>query len=150
VAAVIIVAMISMTIMINHDPVVKNYKNQLPDDIKTTYDEIVAERGQIYFTGYLIGFALSVLFVLFNVYGLKKKMPLSAMVCLAIVISTLVSYFYYILSPKTKYMVSVLKTAEQRESWLKIYRSMQFYFHSSYALGAVAVGVFAYAFRGQC
>jgi len=149
-AAVIVVAMISMTVMINHDSFIKNYKNQLPDDIKKTYDEIVAERGAIYYTGYLLGFVLSVFLILFNVYGMKKKMPLSAMVCLAVVVSTLVSYFYYILSPKTKYMVSILKTQEQREAWLKIYKSMQFYFHSSYALGAVAVGVFAYAFRGYC
>jgi len=149
-AAIIVVAMISMTVMINHDPFIKNYKKQLPDDIKTTYNEIVVERGTIYYTGYLLGFVLSVALILSNVYGMKKKMPLSAMVCLTVVISTLVSYFYYILSPKTKYMVSILKTEEQREAWLKIYKSMQFYFHSSYALGAVAVGVFAYAFRGQC
>ena len=149
-AAIIVVAMISMTVMINHDSFIKNYKNQLPDDIKATYNEIVAERGAIYYTGYLLGFVLSVFLILSNVYGMKKKMPVKAMVCLAVVVSTLVSYFYYILSPKTKYMVSILKTEEQREAWLKIYKSMQFYFHSSYALGAVAVGVFAYAFRGYC
>lgn len=149
-AAVIVVAMILMTVMIHHDPFIKNYKNQLPDDIKTTYNEIVVERGTIYYTGYLIGFALSVFLILLNVYGMKKKMPATAMVCLAVVVSTLFSYFYYVLSPKTKYMVSILKTAEQREAWLKIYKSMQFYFHFSYALGVVAVGVFAYAFRGYC
>jgi len=47
-------------------------------------------------------------------------------------------------------MISVLKTEEQKAAWLKMYRSMQFYYHFSYALGAVAVGVFAYAFRGSC
>ena len=72
------------------------------------------------------------------------------MVCVAVVISTLFSYFYYILSPKTKFMISLLKTDEMREDWFKLYKSMQYYYHASYALGAVAVGVFAYAFRGYC
>lgn len=149
-AAVIVVAMILMTAMVYNDPFIQSYKQQLPYDISKTYDEIVVERGTIYYTGYSIGFVLSVLLIALNIYVLKKRMPTSAMVCLAVVVSTLVSYFYYILTPKTKYMVSVLKTAEQRAAWLHIYRSMQYYYHSSYALGAVAVGVFAYAFRGYC
>jgi hypothetical protein len=122
----------------------------LPEDIKTHYDNIVAERHRIFFTGYLIGFVLSVFVIIFNINVLKQKMPVAAMVCLAVVVSTVVNYFYYILSPKSNYMVDLLKTEKQRQDWLQIYKSMQYYYHGSFVLGAVAVGVFAYAFRGSC
>lgn len=150
IAAVIVVAMIIMAIMVQYDPHITSYKDQLPKDVQASYEKIVAERSRIYFTGYLIGFVLSVFLIIFNVNVMKRKMPVSAMVCFAVVISTLVNYFYYMLSPKTTMLVTLLKTDEQREDWAKMYKSMQYYYHASFALGAVAVGVFAYAFRGNC
>jgi len=150
IAFVIVVAMVIMNIMVMNDPFIQSYKSQLPEDIKKHYDDIVAERSRIFFTGYLIGFVLSVFVIIFNVNVLKQKMPVAAMVCLAVVVSTVVNYFYYILSPKSNYMVDLLKTEKQRQDWLQIYKSMQYYYHGSFVLGAVAVGVFAYAFRGSC
>ena len=150
IAFVIVVAMVIMNVMVMNDPFIQSYKNQLPEDIKKQYDNIVAERSSIFFTGYLIGFVLSVFVIIFNINVLKQKMPVAAMVCLAVVVSTVVNYFYYILSPKSNYMVVLLKTEKQRQDWLQIYKSMQYYYHGSFVLGAVAVGVFAYAFRGSC
>ena len=150
IAFVIVVAMVIMNVMVMNDPFIQSYKNQLPEDIKKQYDNIVAERSSIFFTGYLIGFVLSVFVIIFNINVLKQKMPVAAMVCLAVVVSTVVNYFYYILSPKSNYMVDLLKTEKQRQDWLQIYKSMQYYYHGSFVLGAVAVGVFAYAFRGSC
>ena len=150
ISLVIVVAMVIMTLMVSNDSFVQSYRNQLPDDIKTEYDKIVTERQSIYFTGYVIGFVLSIFIIIFNVNVLKKRMPVIAMVCLAVVVSTLVNYFYYILSPKSNHIVGLLKTDQQRADWLRIYKSMQYYYHSSFVLGAVAVGVFAYAFRGSC
>ena len=150
IAFVIVVAMVIMNVMVMNDAFIQSYKNQLPEDIKKQYDNIVAERSRIFFTGYLIGFVLSVFVIIFNINVLKQKMPVAAMVCLAVVVSTVVNYFYYILSPKSNYMVDLLKTEKQRQDWLQIYKSMQYYYHGSFVLGAVAVGVFAYAFRGSC
>ena len=149
-ATVIVVAMVIMTLMVHYDSHIKSYKAGLPVDIQSHYDKIVAERSRIYFTGYLIGFALAVALIVFNVYFLKHRMPTSLMVCFAIVISTVFNYFFYILSPKTTYVISLLKTEKQKDDWLKVYKSMQYYYHASFALGAVAVGVFAFAFRGKC
>jgi hypothetical protein len=150
IAFVIVVAMVVMTIMVSNDSFVQSYRNQLPGNIKAEYDNIVAERQSIFFTGYLIGFVVSVFVIIFSVNVLKNRMPVGAMVCLAVVVSTVVNYFYYILSPKSNYMIDLLKTDKQREDWWQIYRSMQYYYHFSFVLGAVAVGVFAYAFRGNC
>jgi hypothetical protein len=150
VAFIIIVAMIIMTFMVSNDSFIKSYRDGLPDDLKRAHDEIVSERLHIYFTGYLIGFVLSVFIIIFNVNVMKQKMPVAAMVCLAVVVSTVTNYFYYVLSPKSNYMVELLKTDKQRQDWLQVYKLMQYYYHSSFVLGAVAVGVFAYAFRGTC
>ena len=150
IALVIVVAMVIMSIMVSNDPFVQSYKDRLPDDLKTAYLNIAAERRHIFFVGYLIGFVVSAFAIIFSVNVLKRKMPISAMVCLAVVLSTVINYFYYILSPKTDYMVNLIKTDEQRQDWLRIYKSMQYYYHGSFVLGAVAVGVFAYAFRGNC
>jgi hypothetical protein len=149
-AAVILVAMIIMAVMVSYDPFIKLYRNQLPDDAKSSYDSIVKERSSIYFTGYMIGFVLSVFLIIFNIRVLKHKIPISAMVCLTVVVSTVINYFYYTLSPKSMFLVSLLKTNEQKENWVKVYKSMQYYYHISFLLGAVAVGVFTYAFRGKC
>lgn len=150
IALIIVIAMTLMTIMVSNDPSIKSYRDKLPDNTKAVYDRIVEERQQIYFTGYLIGFVVSIFSILFSTKVLKQKMPISAMVCLAIVVSTIVNYFYYILSPKSNYMIELLTTDQQRQEWVTVYKSMQYYYHSSFALGAVAVGVFAYAFRGNC
>jgi hypothetical protein len=150
IAFVIVVAMVAMTVMVSNDPFIKSYHDKLPADLKTAHDNIIAERQRIFFTGYLIGFVLSVFVIVFSVNVLKKQMPVGGMVCFAVVVSTVVNYFYYILSPKSAYMVELLKTDKQREDWLQVYRSMQYYYHFSFVLGAVAVGIFAYAFRGSC
>lgn len=146
-AFVIVVSMIIMTFMISQDDFIKSYRNTLPTDIKNEYDKIVSERRTIFFTGYLIGFVVSIIAIIFV---LKMRMPVSAMICFAVVVSTVVNYFYYILSPKSKYIVELLKTDKQHQEWLQVYKSMQYYYHFSFVLGAVAVGVFAYAFRGNC
>lgn len=149
-ALVIVVAMVIMTLMVSNDSFIKSYRDQLPTDIQKKYDQIVLERQQIYFTGYIVGFVISLFSIIFSINVLKQKMPVSAMVCLAVVLSTVVNYFYYILSPKSNHTIEFLKTDQQRQDWLKVYKSMQYYYHFSFVLGAVAVGVFAYAFRGKC
>ena len=147
---VIVFAMVIMTVMVSNDEFVQSYRMNLPEDARKEYDNIVSERRQIYFTGYLIGFIVSIFIIIINVRTLKQKMPVTAMVCLAVVVSTVINYFYYMLSPKSNHMVTILKTDKQREDWLRIYKSMQYYYHVSFVLGAIAVGVFAYAFRGSC
>ena len=147
IALIILISMGFMAFMVSNDAFIKSYRHNLPTDIKKEYDRIVAERQQIYFTGYLIGFVVSIFVIMFV---LKMRMSVSAMVCLTVVVSTLINYFYYILSPKTNYMIELLKTDQQRQDWLKVYKTMQYYYHFSFVLGAVAVGVFAYAFRGKC
>ena len=57
------------------------------------------------------------------------------------------NYLYYILSPKTTYMVQHLDNKDQIDEWLKIYRTMQVKYHVGLVLGILAIMIFAYANR---
>jgi hypothetical protein len=74
-------------------------------------------------------------------------MSASGMVCLVIATAFLTNYFYYVLSPKTDFMLNHIDDQEQAKNWLRMYREMSFNYHSGLALGIVAVGVLAFAFR---
>ena len=54
-------------------------------------------------------------------------------------ISYSVNYFFYILHPKTDYMVLHLNTEKERKAWLDIYKTMQFNYHLGFALGLVGM-----------
>ena len=115
------------------------------------YKKITEERRNIYFQGYGIGFIIS-LIILFSYKMISKsstnkKMPYWSIVCVIGAISLVVNYFYYILSPKTTYMIEHLNDSEQNKAWLKIYRMMQIKYHIGLILGIIAVMFFAYAFR---
>ena len=96
--------------------------------------------------GYVLGFLIAVLQIVGNVYMKKRKMSKMSMVCLTASTVFVVQYFYYILSPKSDWILLHLDTAEQKEKWLNIYRSMQYNCHISVALGIVAAGALAYSF----
>jgi len=145
-AAVIVLSMIFMNLSINKTSM-KEYEKQLSPSLQKTYKEIVKERTQIFFTGYIIGFLLAGLLIYYNTQIKKEKMGTLAMVCLTVSVAFITNYFYYILTPKSKWMLDSIEDPEQAKAWLKIYKSMQLYYHGSLALGLVAVGVFAFAFR---
>lgn len=145
-AAAIVISMILMNFSKNNTSL-KEYENQLSPSLQKTYKEIVKERTQIFFTGYLIGFLLAGLLIYYNTQIKKEKMGPLAMVCLTVSVAFITNYFYYILTPKTKWMLDSIEDPEQAKAWLKMYKSMSKYYHGSLALGLVAVGVVALAFR---
>ena len=72
-----------------------------------------------------------------------------SMICLVLAISFITNYFYYILSPKKKWMLNYIETPDQTKLWLQMYRGMQVYYHTGLVLGIIAVGIFALAFRSR-
>ena len=74
-------------------------------------------------------------------------MSIWMIVCMVGAITFTTNYLYYILSPKTTYMVQHLQNKEQIDEWLKIYRTMQVKYHIGLVLGIVAIMIFAYANR---
>ena len=76
-----------------------------------------------------------------------KKLNNISIVCIVVSVSFLTNYFYYILSPKSDWMLDHLTNQEQVKLWLQLYRSMQVYYHTGLVLGIIAIGIMAFAFR---
>ena len=70
-----------------------------------------------------------------------------SLVCLVLSTSFLTNYFYYMLSPKSDWMLNHVNNKEQTRAWLLMYRDMQYNYHLGLVLGIIAVGVLAFAFR---
>jgi len=136
-----------MTNAMSKSDIIKTYQDQLPEELKTTYESIVEERTRIYYTGYIIGFLLSLVFILYTTRIQHAKMSTGSMVCSTVAIAFLTNYFYYILSPKKTYMLDHVKTPEQTKAWLEMYKGMQYYYRAGLAIGLAAVGIFTFAFR---
>lgn len=102
------------------------------------YMAITNERRNIYLKGFGLGFIMSVLFLLIS-YKQDKKISSIMKTCCVLAISFTVNYFYYILSPKSDYMILHLNTPTEREAWLNIYKTMQFNYHLGFALGLIGM-----------
>jgi|UniRef100_A0A6C0CUA5 prolipoprotein diacylglyceryltransferase len=128
---------------------IQKYEAQLPKDLQEIYRKIQRERLHIYYYGYSLGFILSLIIIIYNYQNnsSKSKLSTSHMVCIVISTSFLTNYFYYMLSPKTTWMLDHIKTPEQTKAWLEMYKSMQRYYHTGLVLGIIAVAFLAVAFR---
>ena len=140
-----LIGMIYMTNAMSNNHIIQNYKNQIPDHLKSLYHDIAEERRCIYYTGYGLGVLAASLFILFNIKVLNKSFSTMSMVCMTTTIAFIVNYFYYILSPKKAYMLDHLETPEQTRAWLKMYKMMQFQYHMGLVVGMIAVAMLSYA-----
>ena len=147
VSAVFLIGMLYMNYSIATSQIILKYKAQLPENLQKIYEQITQERTTIYYQGYLLGFILSLIIIIVNVYSDHKMLSMTALVCLVLATSFITNYFYYTLSPKKNWMLNYIKTPEQTKAWLQMYRGMQVYYHTGLVLGIIAVGIFAYAFR---
>ena len=147
ISAIFIIGMIYFYNMTNKSKIVKAYKEKMPPDLQKRYEFISNERMRISYQGYILGFVLS-LFVIFYNYKIKGfKMGNASLVCTVIAVSFITNYFYYMLSPKSDWMLNHMNSQDQVKGWLLMYREMQFNYHAGLALGIIAVGVMAFAFR---
>ena len=115
------------TTFIDYD-IKKDLINQLTNEEIELYKKIKKERLLIYYQGLIFGIVLSILYFIIN----KDNNMF-----IGITITFVVNYFYYILYPKSVYMIEVLNTKEENQAWLKIYRYMQYRYHLSFLLGLI-------------
>ena len=146
-AAALIIATIYFQNATTKSKIVQEYKKQLPSNLQNLYEKLSAERLRISYYGYTLGLVLSLIIILYNYNITKNKLATTSVVCLVIVVSFFTNYFYYILSPKSTYMLEHINSPEQTKAWLAMYREMQYNYHLGFVIGVVAVGVLAYAFR---
>lgn len=113
------------------------FRETLSSEQNKIYEKIINERKWIYYTGYLLGIFLSILVVAF----FKKLLKLSKMsnVCIITSITFVTNYLFYILYPKSDYMILHLENKKQIKEWLDIYKFMQFRYHLGFVLGILAL-----------
>lgn len=126
---------------------VKHYRDKLPTNLKQLYDKISNERLRISIYGYVLGFFLSLCIIFYNLRLKREKLSNTSLVCIVIATCFLTNYFYYMLTPKSEWMLNHINTPEQTKLWLQMYRTMSVYYHSGLVLGIIAVGFVALAFR---
>ena len=146
-SAVVVVGMFFMTKWMSVNDTAKNYEKQLPESLKKTYSEIVQDRTQIFYTGYMLGILFALVLIFYNVRIRKNRMKWPSMVCLTVAVAFITNYFYYILTPKKKWMLDSITTPEQTKAWLQMYKRMQMYYHGSLVIGLISVGLITFAFR---
>ena len=144
ISVVFIIGMIYFYNMSDKSEIVKKYKNQLSPDLQKRYEKITKERMVISYYGYGVGLLLS-LFVIF--YLKKRKIRTFSLVCTVMATCFLTNYFYYMLSPKSDWMLNHIDSPDQVKAWLQMYREMSYNYHMGIALGIIGVGIFAFAFR---
>ena len=126
----------------------QDFYNTLSEDKIAKYEGIINERRTIYLKGYGLGLILAFIFLfLYENFGLNDKKKVLNKVCFIGGITLLVNYFYYMLSPKTDYMILHLNEESQRKAWLNINKTMQFNYHIGLLLGIIASMVLAYAVK---
>jgi len=147
ISAIFIIGMIYFYNISDKSTIVKHYKSSLPSDLQKRYEKITKERLNISYQGYILGFILSLGIIFYNLKMKREKMTTTSLVCTVIATSFLTNYFYYMLHPKSDWMLNHMHNQQEVKAWLLMYRSMQFNYHMGLVLGIIAVGIFAFAFR---
>lgn len=147
ISAIFVIGMIYFYTMTNKSSIVNRYKSLLSSDLKKKYEKITEERTYIAFQGYILGIILSLGIIFYNLTIKKDKLNTLSLICIVVATSFITNYFYYILYPKTEWMLNHINNPEEVKAWLLMYKEMQYNYHMGLVLGIIAVGMFAFAFR---
>lgn len=147
ISLVFIISMIITNLSLDKFEVMKKFNQTLNDKQKKTYEDITNERRNIYYQGFILGLVLSIILL----FILNKTLSLTVFnktttLCIIGATSFLTNYFYYILTPKSDYMLLHLTDKNQISEWLNVYKTMQYVNHLGFALGIVGVVFLGNAF----
>jgi len=142
ISCIFIIGMIYFYNATDKSKIVNQYKATLSPDLQKKYEEITAERRRISYQGYGLGLLLSFVVIYFS-----RKMNTIALVCTVMATCFLTNYFYYMLSPKSDWMLNHTTNQNDVHAWLLMYRAMSYNYHLGIVFGILAVGMFAFAFR---
>jgi hypothetical protein len=144
---IFLIGMVYMNTSVYKKAIITKYYNNLSDDAKEAYENIVNERMQIYNKGFVLGFFVSLLFLYYNKYVKQEKLTVYQTGCIVLSVMFVVNFFYYILSPKSDWMLNHVSSKRDVKNWLKLYKYMQRYYYSGLLLGLIAVVSLNMAFK---
>jgi uncharacterized protein YacL len=147
ISTIFIIGMIYFYNMTSENEIVKTYKEKLPSDLQKRYEKISKERMIISYQGYFYGLLISLFIIFYNLKFKREKLTTIPLVCIVVSTCFLTNYFYYMLSPKSDWMLNHTNSSEQVKAWLQMYREMQYNYHMGIVLGIIGVGILAFAFR---
>jgi hypothetical protein len=147
ISAIFIIGMIYFYNLTDKSTIVKHYKSSLSSDLRKRYEKITKERTNISYQGYILGVILSLGIIFYNLKIKGAKMNSTSLVCTVVATAFVSNYFYYMLSPKSDWMLNHMNNQEEVKAWLLMYREMQYNYHMGLVLGIIAVGILAFAFR---
>jgi hypothetical protein len=148
-ASVFLIANIYTMFSCSNDNHKQEFKNTLTQEQQVLYEKLIQERKKIYYGGFLLGIVLSFIAVYFGnklLFSRNSKSSTLPKICMIASITFVTNYLFYILYPKTDYMLLHLNDKTQIQGWLNIYKKMQFKFHLGFILGIVAVIIYSYGF----
>ena len=172
IAATLLAGMAYCTYMGNRTQLMQDYVRTLTPDQQQTYAKIVAERRGIYLRGFGWGLLLSA--ILLGIHHQYLTMSRAVLLCNVAAITLATNYFYYILSPKSDWMVLHFKNNnpsnnnpnnnnpnnpnpnnhsdaanEDAANWLRVYRGMQVNYHVGLILGIAGTVLLSNAFYSK-
>jgi hypothetical protein len=147
ISAIFIIGMIYFYNLTDKSDIVKHYKSSLSSDLQKRYEKITKERSNISYQGYILGVIFSLGIIFYNLKIKHSKMNTTSLVCTVVATAFITNYFYYMLSPKSVWMLNYMSNQEEVKSWLLMYKEMQYNYHMGLVLGIIAVGILGFAFR---
>ena len=139
IATALFASMLYMMLNPRKSDIINNFqKPQLTPDQNAIYVEIVNERMRIYLISITVALVLGFLYLQLNNNKSVSR------VCVFTVLVLFASNMLYLIAPKSKYMVTYLKTEEQRNAWLAVYKEMQYRKVIGILLGIAAYVLFSY------
>jgi hypothetical protein len=108
-------------------------RRKLSPELAAKYDAIVKERTTHYIQGLLIGMLLAYI-ILINSSITNRFHRVSLFFGITLFSTAL----YYLLMPKSDYMLNHLKTKEENQAWLSVYKTMKYRYLIGFVLGALA------------
>ena len=139
IAIVFIVSKLYMCFTIDHSKLKIPFLKVLDKKQVFLYQQIISERLNIYLKGYFFGFILSIILIIYNSHTRTSKLSKTPLICTAAATTFITSILFYLIHPKSTYMLRHLNNQTQIDEWLKIYRTMQLRFYLGLAFGIIAV-----------
>ena len=147
ISAIFAIGMIYFYNLTDKSAIVKHYKSSLSSDLQKRYENISNERTNISYQGYALGVILSLIIIFYNLTFKRSPMNTTTLVCTVVATAFITNYFYYMLYPKSDWMLNHITSKEEIKAWQLMYREMQFNYHMGLVLGIIAIGILAFAFR---
>jgi hypothetical protein len=138
VAVVFALSTLLFPLLLNRD-IVGGYRARLPPAAQVALKAASKERATLAFQGLVLGMIVGTGTVL-----LLGKMGRAMGACVLASIAFVVQFLYYMLSPKSVWVVKHLRSTEQRKDWLRVYREYQKAYYGSIAVGVAGAGLLGY------